>query len=164
MHPATIEVMHEQVRAIYRAATGAELFEAGTDAAASEQAPPADSEIERRFAELDALARQNKLLAECVPPFSFTPLADVIDNGSDLLVEIAVPGVAHDDVEIEMQDHLLIVSGVRRGERVSRDRTYLHAEIPRGPFSRTIALPFAVEPSPQLDVRGGVISIRLHKR
>ena len=56
MHPATIELMHEQVRTIYRAATGADLG-ASEQSSTSEQAP-ADSDIERRFAELDELARR----------------------------------------------------------------------------------------------------------
>jgi HSP20 family molecular chaperone IbpA len=162
MHPATIEVMHEQVRAIYRALTGAELCEESM-LGATEEGTPAESDVERRFAELEALARQNKALGARVPPFSFTPLIDVIETGNDLLVEIAVPGVEREDVEVTVGERELIVRGVRRGERVSNDRTYVHAEIPRGPFNRTVHLPYPVDARFQLDLRGGVILVRLHR-
>ena len=161
MHKAAIELMHEHVRTIYRAATGGELNE--DDVSATDEAPPDDGEIERRFAELDALVRRNPVIDERVPPFSFTPLADVIDTGSDLLVELAVPGVERDDIEVEARERQLLVCGVRRGERVSNGGSYLRAEIPRGPFSRAILLTCAVEPQPRVDVDNGVIRIRLHK-
>jgi HSP20 family protein len=166
MRSATIEVMHEQVRTIYRALTGGDLGDGhsnGIDDASAEQQAPGDDEVERRFAELDALARQHGMLGERVPPFSFTPLVDVFDIGRDLLVEVAVPGVEREDIDVVATEHDVVITGVRRGERVSRDRSYLHAEIPRGPFSRTIRLPDAVEPRAQIDVRGGVILIRLQK-
>jgi len=162
MHPATIELMHEQVRTIYRAATGADLG-AIQQSSPSEQAP-ADSEIERSFAELDALARRNPAIGERVPPFSFTPLVNLIDAGSDLLVEVAAPGVEETDVHVEATERRLRVSGVRRGESVSDGRVYLHAEIPRGPFSRVLELPCAVDPQPHVDVRSGVIVVCLRKR
>jgi HSP20 family molecular chaperone IbpA len=169
MRPATIEVMHEQVRAIYRALTGAELDGEGGAAtamateSASEQPQPADDEVARSFADLDALARQNRLLDERIPPFSFTPLADVFDSGDDLIVEVMAAGVEQGDVEVEAHDRDLTVRGVRRGERGARDKTYVRAEIPRGPFSRAIELPCAVEPRAELDVQRGIILIRLRK-
>lgn len=161
MHPATIELMHEQVRTIYRAATGSDL--GATEQSAPEQAPP-DSEVERRFAELDTLARRDPAIGERVPPFSFTPLMDLIDDGSDLRVEIAAPGVEAADLEIESTERALRIFGIRRGESFSNGRMYLHAEIPRGPFSRVITLPCAVDPHAHVDVQNGVIVICLRKR
>ena len=161
MHPATIELMRQHVRIIYRAATGAELNE--SDDVAEERAPAQlDEEVERHFAELDALARSNPTVGERVPPFSFTPLLDVIDAGAELIVEIVAPGVEPADVQIETRAHELTISGVRRGE-LSNGRVYVHAEIPRGPFRRTIRLPCAVEPHPDLDARHGELVLRLRK-
>ncbi len=162
MHPATIEIMHEQVRTIYRAATGADLG-AIEQVSTSEQAP-ADSEVERSFAELDALARRDPAIGERVPPFSFTPLVNLIDAGSDLIVEIAVSGVEGSDVHVEATENRLRVSGIRRGESVSNGRIYLHAEIPRGPFSRVLELPCAVDPEARVDVKSGVVLVGLRKR
>lgn len=162
MHPATIELMHDQVRTIFRAATGADLG-ATEQSPTPDQAPP-EGEVERRFAELNALARRNPAIGERVPPFSFVPLANLIDDGSDLLVEIAAPGVEAADVQVEATEHELRVSGIRRGEPMSNGRTYLHAEIPRGPFARVLGLPCRVGPEPHVETRSGVIVIRLQKR
>ncbi len=162
MDPATIELMHDQVRTIFRAATGAELK--APELPAAPQAEPPDSEVERHFAELEALVRRNPTLVERVPPFSFTPAVNVIDDGADLRVEIAVPGVEANDVHVESTDQELRVSGLRRGESIADGRSYLHAEIPRGPFRRVLALPCAVDPDEHVDVRNGEIVILLRKR
>jgi HSP20 family molecular chaperone IbpA len=161
MDTATIELMHEQVRTIYRVATGSELQE--SEDLAHDAPAPESAEIERRFAELEALVRQNPTLGDRVPPFAFTPLVDVIEDGRDLLVEVAAPGVELDDVELEAKSDELTIHGLRRGERIGSAKTFLHAEIPRGPFSRVLRLPCKVVPSPHVDVRAGVILIRLPK-
>jgi HSP20 family molecular chaperone IbpA len=161
MDSATMELMHEQVRTIYRAATGDEL-------PAPERSPatetPLDSvEVERRFAELVVLVRLNPAIGERVPPFSFTPLVDVIDDGPELVVEVAAPDVETADIEVAASAHELRVSGIRHG-RVSNGRAFLHAEIPCGPFSRTLQLPHPIDPQPaQVEARNGVIVIRLRK-
>jgi len=163
MDPMTIDLMHDHVRAIFRAATGSELKPA--EPATPGDAPP-DGEIERQFAQLETLARQNPAIAERVPPFSFTPAVNVIDDGPDLLVEIAAPGVEPGDVHVHIEpaDRELRVSGIRRGESLSNGRTYLHAEIPRGPFTRVLALPCGVDPEAHVDVRNGEVVILLRKR
>lgn len=162
MDQSTIELMHEQVRTIFRAATGNELKPTEPPSTPG-QAPP-DSEIERHFAQLEALARRYPAIGERVPPFSFTPAVNLIDDGADLLVEIAAPGVEASDVHVESTERELRVSGIRRGESISNSRSYLHAEIPRGPFNRVIGLPCAVEPDAHVDVRNGEIVILLRKR
>lgn len=163
MDPATIELMHDYVRTVFRAATGNELKPA--EPSTPGQAPQ-DSEIRWHFAQLEALARQNPAIGERVPPFSFTPAVNVIDDGADLLVEIAASGVEAADVHVHVEptDRELRVSGIRRGESLSNGRSYVHAEIPRGPFNRVIGLPCAVDPEAHVDIRNGEIVILLRKR
>lgn len=158
MHPELIEVMRDQVRAIYRAATGAELPEP----------QPADSELEtpleevtRSFAELEALARTIPSLAERIPPFSFTPSLDALMEGNDLVIEVAVPGIERDDVTVECANGTLVVSGIRRGPRGTDERTYSHGEIPRGPFYRTFSVPIPTQGEPAVDLERGLLRVRL---
>jgi len=163
MHSTTIDLMREQVRIIYRAATGTDLNEDADSDADDRTSTLLTADVERSFAELDALARRNPAIGERVPPFSFTPLVDIIDTGRDLIVEFAALGVESSDVEIEATADELTISGVRRGEPLSHDRVYLHAEIPRGPFHRTIRLPCAIESHEAIDARRGVLVLRLRK-
>lgn len=161
MDSTTIEAMHEQVRVIYRAVTGSQLNdEPGTG---ESQIPLEENEIERRFAALDALARTKPELTRRIPPFSFTPLVDVLDGQSELLIEVAVPGVQHQDVYVEVRGEELFVSGVRRGACGSNGRTFVRAEIPRGPFKSVIALPCRTFAPTRVDVEHGIIVIQLPK-
>jgi HSP20 family molecular chaperone IbpA len=161
MNSTTIEAMHEQVRAIYRAVTGSQLIEE-TNLPAT-QLSLEETDVERRFAELDALARTKPELTCRIPPFSFTPLVDVLEGQDELLIEIAVPGVEPGDVVVSLQDDTLFVSGVRHGACGSNGRTFVRAEIPRGPFKTAIQLPCRTSAPAQVAVERGIILIQLQK-
>jgi HSP20 family molecular chaperone IbpA len=163
MDSTTIEAMHEQVRVIYRAATGSQLIEE-THSNVTEL-PLEGTDIEQRFAELEALARTKPELTHRIPPFSFTPLVDVLEGQDELLIEVAVPGVEPADVVVIVQDDELTVSGVRRGACGSNGRTFVRAEIPRGPFKSVIQLPCPTNRSAeaQVQVERGIILIQLQK-
>lgn len=163
MNLATIELMHDQVCTIYRAATGSDLNAVEQQLLSSEQ-PPAESDVELSFAALNALARRHPVIGARVPPFAFTPFVDLIDVGTELVAEVVAPGVDPADVQVEATEQELTVSGLRRGGSVSNSRMYLHAEIPRGPFRRVIGLPCAVDPQPNVEIRNGLIVVRLRKR
>jgi len=161
MQTSTLELMHDQVRAIYRAMTGDDMPEPET--AEESEATPSVDEVARRFVDLELLARQVPTVVERVPPFSFEPALDVIDFDSHLLVEVAVPGIRRDDVTVTCAGERLVVAGTRGGERAADGRCYHHAEIPRGPFHRVVPLPCAVKADARVDVERGLIRIRLDK-
>ena len=163
MH-TTVELMRDQVRAIYRALTGDEMPEASEppDPSAGDSDLTMD-EVARRFADLEAMARRIPVVTEKVPPFSFAPPVDACDDGQDLVIEIAVPGVRQEDVEVVRSGDLLTITGVRNGSRVSNGRNYFAAEIPRGPFHRALRLPYAVVSEPRVELESGILRISLAK-
>src|SRR4051812_19584212 len=122
MQSSTVDLMRDQVRAIFRALTGTELPAVETKHAPSET-PISAEEVARRFADLEALARSPPAVTERVPPFSFSPPIDVFEDDRGLLVEVAVPGADKDDVKVELDGERLNISGVRSGERLSNGRT-----------------------------------------
>jgi HSP20 family molecular chaperone IbpA len=158
MDTSTLQLMQDRVRTIYRALTGNDLTE--TRGAPSQEDGPPPDQVMRQFAELEAVVRSVPSLAERLPPFSFVPALDAAETERELLVEIGVPGVEREDVNVEVHDDLLVVSGTRRGDG-AEPRTYYHAEIPRGPFHRVWHLPYAVGGEPRVRVENGLISIRL---
>jgi HSP20 family molecular chaperone IbpA len=158
MRGTRFEMMHDHVRAIHRAVTGADP----PDAAPGEGAPaPAADEVSQRFAELEALARSIAPIAERVPPFSFSPPLDVIETARELIVELGVPGVERADVEAEVSGHTLVISGARSTTQPPEGRIYLHAELPRGPFRREVRLPEPAGGAPRLEVEHGIVRVRL---
>jgi HSP20 family protein len=164
MHRETYELMHDQVRAIFRALTGGELREA-----AAQTAPPAANVdlhevVTRRFAELEACVRLVPPVADKVPPFAFSPPLDIVEWDGELLIELALPGVSAEEVQAELHSEMLVISGSRRGEKAANGRLYRHAEIPRGPFRRVLFLPRElVSGPPRVDVDSGIVRIRIAK-
>jgi len=156
-----LELMHDRVRAIYRAATGRDLPE-GTEGQATDAAPPPADTLATRFAELERLALSIPSVAERLPVFSFAPPTDVIDTERELIVELAVPGVDRGDVRTELSGQRLVVSGALNG-RYKPEAAYYQVEIPRGPFSRVVELPHAVVGEPRIEVDRGLIKIRVSK-
>lgn len=154
MQAEIIQSMHDQVRAIYRAITGEDVSDVGT----SEVADNTEEGVTRRFAELEAAARP--LVRARVPPFMFTPRVDVMAVDGAVLVEIELPGLDRDEIEIERRDGVLTISGVRRDGHAARGNMF-HAEIPRGPFTRTIPLPFPLEGEPRIELDRGVLRLVL---
>ena len=117
------------------------------------------------FGELDELyERMNRLwetgLAGGVDRWA--PLADVEETDDAYSVEIELPGVARDDVDIQLSDRELTVSGeVKEKERsgVLRRRTRRV-----GHFHYAVSLPGDVDPdnvTAHLD--GGVLTVRVPK-
>ncbi len=155
MEPTTIELMEEHVRDIYRAATGAELPEQ-----AQSQDDVSLDEVASRFIDLESQARRIPTVAERVPPFSFSPPLDLIADGDQFVLELAVPGVVREDVDVQFSGEIVSIRGSRGGERGEHGR-YLHAEIPRGPFHRIVHLPFAADANATVEVVNGLIRVCL---
>lgn len=163
MDPTTIELMQDHVRAIYRALTGNNLPvpDAGTHVP---PAPPvSQEELARSFATLEAMARAIPAVMERVPPFSFAPAIDVIHDERELLIEAALPGVLREDLTVTRNGELLMIAGVRKPARVTNGRSYVHAEIPCGPFYRVVHLPYPVFSEPRVEVENGLVRIHLAK-
>ena len=159
MQPSTVELMRDHVRAIYRSLTGTDLPEAAPTTPVG--AAPTFADVSQRFHELEALARHIPDVAERVPPFSFSPPLDAFGNDREIVVEVGVPGIERDDVEVTMHGETLVVQGSRDVAALVNGQTYYRAEIPRGPFRRTIALPRAALGEPRVEVERGLIRVRL---
>lgn len=160
MQPEIIQSMHEQVRAIYRAVTGEDVANGEATPEGPEETDETDESVTRRFAELEVMARALPSVMARVPPFTFTPPIDVVAADGAVLIELALPGVDRDDITIERLEGALAISGLRRDSRAAEGGCF-HAEIPRGPFFRTIPLPFPIESEPRVELDRGVLRIYL---
>jgi HSP20 family molecular chaperone IbpA len=158
MRARRLELMHDYVRAIHRDVAGGDPPEANAQV---EQRPPTFEEVSRRFVELEAIARSRPSIAKRVPPFSFAPPLDLIGTERELVVELGVPGVELGDVDVELQGNELTVTGARLPDSMLEGRVYFHAEIPRGPFRRTLRLPEPSSGMPRVEVENGIVRIRL---
>jgi HSP20 family protein len=95
---------------------------------------------------------------------SWVPAVDVWETEHDLVYAFDLPGVAEDQITIELQDDTLSVTAQRdRTEERSEDG-FVRYERRFGTFSRAIGVPSGVtEDSVRADYRDGVLEIRVAK-
>jgi HSP20 family protein len=86
---------------------------------------------------------------------------DAYKRGNDLWVDIDLPGVDADSVEINVERNVLTVSAQRSGERNEGDQVYL-AERHRGSFRRQVHLGDGLD-AERIEARynDGVLTLRI---
>lgn len=70
---------------------------------------------------------------------------DVSSTADELLIEAALPGVKQQDVNITLERDILTISASTAQESETDERGYMHREVRRGSFSRSITLPETVD-------------------
>ena len=92
----------------------------------------------------------------------WVPLADLEETDDAYTVELELPGVARDDVDVQLDDRVLTVSGEIQDKR----RTgILHRRTRKvGRFQYTVTLPGELdEENVEASLRDGVLTIRVPK-
>ena len=91
----------------------------------------------------------------------FTPLVDVHETEDEYLVKVDLPGVKSGDVNIEVNDSVLSLSGSRVADETGAVQL---VERPYGPFARTLTLPQGVNSdSIEAGYQDGVLELRIPK-
>ncbi len=91
------------------------------------------------------------------------PPINAWESGDNLFVELEVPGVKSDQVDISIVGGELAVR-VDRPDVQSSEVTYHRRERPVGTFSRTVGLPVEVDPERvEASLEAGVLTITLPK-
>lgn len=89
---------------------------------------------------------------------------DVRELESRYVVEAAVPGIARDQLSVEIQDGVLTISGETTAREVHQDEKVYRQEIRRGKFARSLRLPEGIDESGiQARLDHGILTITLHK-
>lgn len=94
---------------------------------------------------------------------AWQPPADIYETRDELVIMIALPGVAVDRLQLAVEAGTLVVVGVRSLPSALRQAVIHRLEIPHGRFERRIELPpgrFALEYQELVD---GCLSIGLRK-
>lgn len=92
------------------------------------------------------------------------PPMDLVEADDHYVLRADLPGLAQDDVKIEVEDDVLTVSGERRAEHERNGEGYHRLERAYGSFSRSLTLPEGVDPEAvQASFARGVLEIRIPK-
>ena len=71
----------------------------------------------------------------------YYPSLDVYENMDELCVEVEIPGVTPEEVNVEVMGRTLIISGMKRDSLVNRGVRYVRMERGFGKFRRELDIP-----------------------
>jgi HSP20 family protein len=71
---------------------------------------------------------------------------DLVETGERYLLRADLPGLSDGDVNIQLEDNVLTISGERKPEREDQQEGYYRLERAFGSFSRSLTLPDGVNP------------------
>src|SRR3954453_14765019 len=92
------------------------------------------------------------------------PRVDVSETDQELKIRAELPGVAENDLSIELEGDLLTIRGEKKVEEEEKDERHHVVERAFGSFMRTIQLPFAPKPDQmQAAFDNGVLTITVPK-
>jgi len=110
----------------------------------------------------DLLTIQHRLERLATGPQGWTPAMDLCETAQAYILTAELPGVARDQVRIDIRDGKLTLHG-RREARVSCER-YHQVERGHGEFCRSVLLPQAVDTSAvSAEMRDGVLTVTVPK-
>ena len=97
-------------------------------------------------------------------PFDFAPRIDFSENGDAFMVRAELPGISADEVEVQLQNHRLTISGERKTEKTTEQEQYYRKESSHGRFFRAIPLPSDVqEDEVSAEYKDGMLCITIPK-
>jgi HSP20 family protein len=92
------------------------------------------------------------------------PAMDVVETDEHFVLTADLPGLAEDDVTIEVEDNVLTVSGERKSTHEDTREGYVRVERSYGSFSRSLTLPKGVDADAvEASFDKGVLEIRIPK-
>lgn len=119
------------------------------------------------FREVSLRDAMDRLLEDSVVTPTRTmgmPKIDMKESKDLIQVKAELPGVAEEDVTIEVSDGVLTISGEKKGEKEEEKEGYYYKESFSGSFSRSISLPSDVKADKtEAEMDNGVLSIVIPK-
>jgi HSP20 family protein len=92
------------------------------------------------------------------------PAMDLVETDDDFVLRADLPGLSEEDVNIELEDNVLTISGERKAEHEERKEGYYRVERSSGTFSRSLTLPEGVDPDAvRASFDRGVLEVRVPK-
>jgi HSP20 family protein len=92
------------------------------------------------------------------------PPMDLLETEDHLVLRGDLPGLTEDDIQIEVKDNVLTVSGERTADKEDRGEGYYRVERAFGSFSRSLTLPQGVDAEQvEANFDKGVLEVRIPK-
>jgi HSP20 family protein len=92
------------------------------------------------------------------------PAMDLVETDEHFVLKADLPGLTEADVNVEVEDNVLILSGERKAEHEDKREGYVRVERAFGSFRRSLTLPEGIDPEAvQASFDNGVLEVRIPK-
>jgi HSP20 family protein len=117
------------------------------------------------FRDLEAMnLRMRRLFDEAGFAPTLLPAADVYETDDEFVVELEVPGFEEKELDVEVTDHTVCVTGQREEEKERKEKTYRLHERLETSFERRFQLPVEADTKAvKADFDKGVLEIHAPK-
>ena len=98
------------------------------------------------------------------PVGTWWPAVDILEKESEIILKAELPGIALEEVDLQIQDDVLMLRGERHFERETKKENYHRVERAYGTFSRSFKLTSIVDKSGiKAKLKDGVLEVKLPK-
>jgi HSP20 family protein len=95
---------------------------------------------------------------------AWEPAVEVADTTDAVMIKAQVPGIPKDNIQVNVTDNAITLKGEMKEEEKKEEKNYTRREFRYGAFSRTIALPAAVQADKATaQLKDGVLEITIPK-
>lgn len=122
------------------------------------------------FREVESLQREMNRLFDNFSPAEFSegsrfmPAAEISETDSAVNLQIEIPGMQPEDLDIQVSADSVSISGERKSETKSEENGVTRSEFRYGSFQRVIPLPSRIENSSvEADYKDGILKLHMPK-
>jgi len=94
----------------------------------------------------------------------WSPVVDIEEDNENIMVKAEIPGMKKEDIQVSVQGNMLNITGERKQESETKNKTFHRVERAYGRFSRMITLPTDVDSDKvKASYKDGILNITLPK-
>ena len=102
---------------------------------------------------------------EGVPRGVWSPPADILERGNELILKIDLPEMTQSEIDIKVEENRLVIQGERKFIKETPDENYIQIERPYGNFQRHFTIPKIIDQSEiKASYKDGVLRVVLPKK
>jgi HSP20 family protein len=111
------------------------------------------------------------LFGDTFQPLSFSlfgndphPNIELKEDDTNIVLRAELPGMTKDDIEVELKDSILTLSGEKKSEKNEEGEKYYRTEISYGKFTRSFHIPVDIkEQEINASFKDGILIVKMPK-
>jgi len=94
-----------------------------------------------------------------------SPAVNILESDELFRIEVAAPGIAREDLNINLENDILTISSEQNEEKVANDRRYMRREFSYNAFKRSFKLTETIDAENiRASYEAGILTIELPKK